>query len=302
VLAVAPRAARAVLVLAPPARNADHDRILPHAASAADEPAAASRGECGPPAVGSGLYRRIPSRADELVFANVPVATAPLFADRRAAGQQLAARLRRALAPPDRGEAGESPGGRVAPLVLALPRGGVAVAREVADALEAPLDVLVTRKIGHPDQPELGVGAIAEGDDPVYDDELLARLRLSRAALEPVVERERAELQRRVDVYRGGRPLPDVAGRAVILVDDGLATGVTARAALRSLRGRSVGRTMLAVPVAAPSSAAAMRREADAVVALLLPVTFRAVGEWYVAFDQLTDADVLKLLDREQAD
>jgi putative phosphoribosyl transferase len=224
------------------------------------------------------------------LFANVPVATAPLFADRRAAGRLLAARLRRALAAPDHG--------RVAPLVLALPRGGVEVAREVADALEAPLDVLVTRKIGYPRQPELGVGAIAEGGDPVYDDELLARLKLGPAALGPVVARERAELQRRVEVYRGGRPLPDVAGRAVIVVDDGLATGVTARAALRSLRSRSVGRTMLAVPVAAPSSAAAMRREADAVVALVLPEAFRSVGEWYLTFGQLTDADVLKLLDR----
>jgi putative phosphoribosyl transferase len=223
--------------------------------------------------------------------ANLPVATAPLFADRRAAGRLLAERLRRALA-------GHRAG--TALLVLALPRGGVAVAREVADALSAPLDVLVTRKIGHPHQPELGVGAIAEGGDPVYDDELLVRLGLSRAALGPVVARERAELDRRVLAYRGGRPLPDVAGRPVILVDDGLATGVTARAALRSLRGRSAGPTLLAVPVAAPSSAAAMRSEADAVVALVLPERFRAVGEWYVSFGQLTDADVLKLLDRSR--
>jgi len=236
------------------------------------------------------------------LFANLPVATAPLFADRRAAGRLLAARLRRALAPPDRREssmgAAASPPGRTMPLVLALPRGGVPVAREVADALATPLDVLVTRKIGHPHQPELGVGAIAEDAEPVYDDELLVRLGLSRAALGPVVARERAELDRRVEAYRGGRPLPDVAGRPVILVDDGLATGVTARAALRSLRSRSVGRTLLAVPVAAPSSAWAMRREADAVVALVLPEAFRAVGEWYVSFGQLTDSDVLKLLDR----
>ena len=236
------------------------------------------------------------------MYANLPVATAPLFADRRAAGRLLAARLRRALAAPDQGE-GEPQAAashRITPLVLALPRGGVAVAREVADALEAPLDVLVTRKIGYPRQPELGVAAIAEGGDPVYDDELLARLELSRSALGPVVARERVELQRRVQAYRGGRPLPDVAGRPVILVDDGLATGVTARAALRSLRSRSVGRTLLAIPVAAPSSAAAMRREADAVIALVLPEAFRAVGEWYVSFGQLTDADVLRLLHRSQ--
>jgi putative phosphoribosyl transferase len=241
------------------------------------------------------------------VFANLPVTAAPpLFADRRAAGRLLAARLRRALPAPGGqqagGEAGEKPAGAcpaaTGPLVLALPRGGVPVAREVANVLAAPLDVLVTRKIGYPRQPELGVGAIAEGGEPVYDDEFLRRLGLSRGDLEPVVARERAELDRRVRVYRGGRPPPGVAGRLVILVDDGLATGVTARAALRSLRSRSAGQTVLAIPVAAPSSAAAMLREAEAVVTLALPETFRAVGEWYVSFGQLTDSDVLELLDR----
>jgi len=238
------------------------------------------------------------------VFANVPVTAAPpLFADRRAAGRLLAARLRPALPAPARQQAGQEPSGgspvlAVGPLVLALPRGGVPVAREVADALAGPLDVLVTRKIGYPPQPELGVGAIAEGGEPVYDEQFLRRLGLSHGDLAPVVARERAELDRRVRVYRGGRPPPDVAGRLVILVDDGLATGVTARAALRSLRSRSAGQTVLAVPVAAPSSAAAMLREADSVVALALPETFRAVGEWYVSFGQLTDSDVLELLDR----
>jgi putative phosphoribosyl transferase len=212
------------------------------------------------------------------------------FADRRSAGRLLAARLRAVISGPHWSE----------PLVLALPRGGVAVGREVADLLAAPLDVLVTRKIGHPSQPELGVGAIAEGGKPVYDTALLARLRLSRSVLEPVVEREQAELARRVEVYREGRPPPDVAGRGVIVVDDGLATGVTARAALRSLRSRGARRTMLAIPIAAPSSAADMMREADDVVVLEAPGAFRAVGEWYVSFGQLTDADVLKLLDRDR--
>src|SRR5215469_987838 len=240
------------------------------------------------------------------VFANLPVTAAPpLFADRRAAGRLLAARLRHALPAPGGQQPVREPSraspapGDAGTLVLALPRGGVAVAREVADALAAPLDVLVTRKIGYPPQPELGVGAIAEGGDPVYDEQFVYRLGLSHEDLEPVVARERAELDRRVRVYRGGRPPPDVAGRLVILVDDGLATGVTARAALRSLRSRSAGQTVLAVPVAAPSSAAAMLREADSVVALALPETFRAVGEWYVSFGQLTDSDVLKLLDRD---
>ncbi len=218
----------------------------------------------------------------------------PLFADRRMAGRQLAQRLREVLARADHA-LGDAAGG---PLVLALPRGVVAVAREVADALAMPVDVLVTRKIGHPFQPELGVGAIAEGGEPVYDELLLSKLGLTRAALLPVAERERAELHRRVRVYRGDRPPPDVAGRPVILVDDGLATGVTARAALGSLRARSAGRTVLAVPVAAPASMAALSGDADDLIALATPATFKAVGEWYTSFRQLTDSDVLELLGR----
>jgi putative phosphoribosyl transferase len=221
------------------------------------------------------------------VVADLPDVSAPRFADRRAAGRLLAMCLWR--------DPSLTAGGRP-PLVLALPRGGVPVAREVADLLSAPLDVLVTRKIGYPGQPELGVGAIAEGGEPVYDELLLRRLGLTQPALARVVDRERAELHRRVAAYRGGRPPPEVAGQQVILVDDGLATGVTARAALRSLRARQAGRTVLAVPVAAPSSAAAMRAEADEVVTLAAPAAFRAVGEWYVSFGQLTDSDVLALL------
>ena len=224
------------------------------------------------------------------MVADVPDASAPPFADRRTAGRLLASRLRQ--------DPALTTGSRP-PVVLALPRGGVPVAREVADLLGAPLDVLVTRKIGYPGQPELGVGAIAEGGEPVYDELLLRRLGLTRAALARVVDRERAELLRRVAAYRGGRPPPDVAGRQVVLADDGLATGVTARAALRSLRARAASRTVLAVPVAAPSSADAMRAEADDVVTLATPAAFRAVGEWYVSFGQLADSDVLALLGRE---
>ncbi len=215
------------------------------------------------------------------------------FPDRRAAGRVLGAALRRRFTGPD----GTLTLDR--PMVLALPRGGVAVAYEVAGEFGVPLDVLVTRKIGHPAQPELGVGAIAEGGGqvaPVYDETLLRELGISRDELASVVERERAELARRVEVYRAGRPSPDVAGRCVILVDDGLATGATARAALRALRARDAARTVLAVPVGSPESVAALAAEADEMVVLATPRGFRAVGEWYASFGQLSDADVLHLL------
>ncbi len=211
------------------------------------------------------------------------------FPDRQAAGILLAERLTRAVALDDWAE-------RV--VVLALPRGGVAVAKQVAAVLGAPMNVIVTRKIGYPSQPELGVGAIAEGlETAVYDAGLLGRLSLSPADLAPVVAAEQAELARRVQVYRGGRPLPQVGGWCVIVVDDGLATGVTARAALRSVRAAQAGFIVLAAPVAAPTAAEEMHAEADQVIILATPRRFRSVGQWYTSFGQLTDADVLALLD-----
>jgi putative phosphoribosyl transferase len=224
----------------------------------------------------------VPASAPEMV---------PLpFADRSAAGRLLGARLLRMYADAATGFS------LARTVVLALPRGGVPVGREVSLALQAPLDVLVTRKIGYPPQPELGVGAVAEGGQPVFDAEMLARLGLTAAALAPVVSSERAELGRRIAAYRGGRPAASVQGRDVIVVDDGLATGVTARAALRAVRAAGARRAVLAVPVAAPSSAAAMLAEADLVVVLAAPPGFRAVGEWYQSFSQLEDADVVALL------
>jgi len=210
------------------------------------------------------------------------------FPDRRAAGTLLGERLSRAVALGDWAERA---------VLLALPRGGVAVARQVATVLDVPMNVIVTRKIGYPRQPELGVGAIAEGlEKAVYDASLLARLSLSPADLAPVVAAEQAELARRVRVYRGGRPLPRVAGRCVIVVDDGLATGVTARAALRSLRAVQAAYLVLAAPVGSPAAADEMRAEADQVIILATPQRFRSVGQWYTSFGQLTDADVLALL------
>lgn len=206
------------------------------------------------------------------------------FADRAEGGRILAERL------------GELD--LVDPVVLALPRGGVAVGFEIAHALGTPLDVLVTRKIGYPYQPELGVGAIAEGGAPVYDEYLLRRLNVTPADLADTVASEREELARRVEAYRGGRALPAVVGRDVIVVDDGLATGGTARAALRAIRERGPRRLMLAAPVSATDTAEAMDKEADEVIVLAAPPDFRAVGQWYRHFDQLTDQDVIDLLRR----
>ncbi|MFI6322275.1 phosphoribosyltransferase [Nonomuraea sp. NPDC050556] len=203
-----------------------------------------------------------------------------LFADRAEAGALLAERLL----------------GLRAPVVLALPRGGVAVALPIVRRLGGVLDVLVTRKIGYPPTPELGVGAIAEGGEPVMDEALMAKLGLDEAELAEVIAGERRELARRVSVYRGERALPALAGRDVVVVDDGLATGVTARAALRAVAAARPGQVTLAVPVGAWETVLALRAEADEVVVLATPSGFRSVGQWYDRFDQLSDADVVALL------
>lgn len=207
-----------------------------------------------------------------------------VFRDREQAGRLLAAAL------------GGYRGQDV--VVLALPRGGVPVAAPIAQALDAPLDVFLVRKLGAPLHPELGMGAITEGGVQVLDEAIVRLVGASPDQIARVVTREQAELLRRSERYRDGRPLPDVRGRTVVLVDDGIATGGTARAALRDLRRRGPSRLVLATPVGARDARDALRGECDELVCLETPTWFHAIGEWYEDFRQLTDAEVLVWLER----
>ncbi|HEX2148675.1 MAG TPA: phosphoribosyltransferase family protein [Actinomycetota bacterium] len=184
------------------------------------------------------------------------------------------------------------------PFVLALPRGGVPVAFEVARALSAPMEIFVARKIGAPHQPEFGIGAIAEGGVHVFDDRTVSRLGLTPAQLQDLAAAAEQELHRRVDSYRGARALPRLAGRDVILVDDGLATGVTAEAALSGLRQHKPRKLILAAPVCAPSTCVRLSQLADEVVCEQRPESFLAVGLWYDDFSQVTDGEVASLMSK----
>ena len=182
------------------------------------------------------------------------------------------------------------------PMVLGLARGGIPVAVEVARALGSDLDLVVARKLGAPGSPEYAVGAIAEGGAVYVRREAVAETGLSEGEVAALAEREANELARRVRVYRGGRPMPNLAGRTVILVDDGVATGATARAAARSAQLRGASRVVLAAPVIALGSLPDLRVDFDDVVAVDFPVDFFAVGRWYERFDQVSDEDVLECL------
>lgn len=208
-----------------------------------------------------------------------------LFRDRHDAGRQLAARLTHFEDRPD-------------VLVLALPRGGVPVGYEVADALRAPLDVFLVRKLGVPGQEELAMGAIASGGIRVLNDSVVRLLGLSEADIAPVEADERRELDRREREYRAGRPPLDVAGKVVILVDDGLATGSSMRAAVRALHSMDPARIVVAVPVGARETCEELELEADEAVCAREPEPFHAVGVWYENFSQTSDEEVRDLLAR----
>jgi putative phosphoribosyl transferase len=212
-----------------------------------------------------------------------------VFRDRTDAGRRLARALR-------------AYAGRADLLVLALPRGGVPVAFEVAQALRAPLDLLLVRKLGVPGHEELAMGALASGGVRVLNPEVIAATGVGNAEIEAAVAREARELERREAAYRGHRPRPAIAGRCLILVDDGLATGATMRAALAALRPQHPAALVVAVPVAPPDTAARLRAEADELVCLETPESFFAIGSWYQDFGQLDDDSVRALLARAWAE
>lgn len=211
-----------------------------------------------------------------------------MFRDRADAGNQLAGRLLH-LKNED-------------PVVYGLPRGGVVVAAKVAAALDAPLDVLVVRKIGAPNQPELALGAVTNGESPqrTLNEQLIGLVGVSEDYLEAEGKRQLDEVRRRTEAYRRGRPAVNAAGRTVIVVDDGIATGATVQAGIMGLRMQQPRKVVLAVPVAAPDSLERLRADVDEIVCLCAPASFMAVGMFYDTFAQTTDEEVIDMLERFQ--
>jgi len=205
------------------------------------------------------------------------------FIDRRHAGRVLASRL-------------TDYGGRDDVIVLALPRGGVPVAYEVASALGVPMDIFLVRKLGTPGHRELAMGAIASGGVRVLNEDVVRWYGISEAAIEHIAREEQEELARRERAYRDDRPAPDLANRIVILIDDGLATGSTMRAAAHAVRAQRPARVVIAVPVGAPQTCSELAAIADEVICVNTPEPFSAVGQWYLNFDQTDDTEVRELL------
>ena len=205
------------------------------------------------------------------------------FKNRVQAGQYLADKLMRYSGASDA-------------VVLGLPRGGVVVAHEIADKLGLPLDVFLVRKLGVPGYEELAMGAIASGGTRVMNEEVMRQIRIPASAVEAVAEREELELKRREAAYRGNRPPLEVKGLTVILVDDGLATGATMRAAVTALRKQNPGRIIIAVPTASPEVCNEFRADVDEILCGMTPTPFHAVGVWYEDFSQTTDEEVRQLL------
>jgi predicted phosphoribosyltransferase len=210
------------------------------------------------------------------------------FRDRTDAGQQLAKAL-------------SAYAGAARLLVLALPRGGVPVGFEVARALGAPLDVFVVRKLGVPGHEELAMGAIASGGVRILNQPVIESLSIPPAAIETATARELKELARREHAYRGAHAFPSLEGRTVLLVDDGIATGSTMRAAVKAIRAQHATRLIVAAPTASPSGLDDLEREADAVVTVMTPSNFSGVGQWYLDFTQTTDDEVRALLERARS-
>jgi predicted phosphoribosyltransferase len=213
----------------------------------------------------------------------IPVFDLPRFADRDQAGRRLGAALRRYAREPSL-------------IVLALPRGGVPVGARIAEALNAPLDVCIVRKLGVPGYEELAMGAIASGGARVLNTEMIEQLGYPPDLVDSIIEREEAEVRRRESTYRGNRPFPDLTGRTVIVVDDGAATGASMRAAVAALRQLRARKIVVALPVASREAVRLLSAAADDCVCLFEPEPFYGVGAWYTDFSQLSDAEVRALI------
>lgn len=211
-----------------------------------------------------------------------------IFRDRRQAGKLLAAEVAKL--------------GLRDVIVLAIPRGGVPVADEIADALGAPLDLIIARKIGAPGYSEYAIGAVSQDGEPVLDGSAVEALRVTKEYVEKEAALQASEVRARMKTYRGDRPYPQIEGKTVVVVDDGIATGSTVRAAIRSLRRRNPGLVILATPVAPPETIRELSVEADRIVCLSTPENFSAVGEFYVDFGQLEDSDVIDTLRKYSSD